>query len=630
MPFTPVKADSDTPKAAEPKTERRRKTPKPVKEYTPGPGPFGMVKQAKVKRIIQDYREALYWLNQETGWIGLDLETSGLSPYQDMILVLGLYGPEHETAAVLHVQGYLEPELIAWIGSASRKFVTQNGLNFDIPYLFTHGVDVFKPTWYDTLIGEQVVTGTDRKGIKKDLQSIVKRRLGVDISKEVDHRDWVTDSLTEMQTRYVAEDISFLPAIMEAQWQKADEVDLKWGKNQFYGTGVRDALRFEMELLPIVLQMQLNGLPVNPVTLGEYEALQRTKMADSLAFLEAEFGSDINWGSHIQVKKAFAARYDLTLPSTTEDELIIIRELAAGSRVTEAINQLLIYKHAAKRAGMYNMEFVDKYVFDGRVRASFRPVGTDTGRFSSANPNLQQLPSDGRNWIGDPEGRLEIVAPDYSQIEIRIAANEADDTELISALAAEDVHTMIAAQVFGIPPEAVTKDQRKLSKAMSFTLLFGGGAARLSHYATTLGADLPLSQAKPLVMAFFDRFRGLKTARQRAHNIANTGRPFTLNLPTGMRRVLTPGVDLTATRILNNIVQGAAAAGLKYGLIEAKKAGLVSYLGATVHDENVAAVPSEFAEEYGIELSRAMIKGMERVCENVPVKVEVKRGKTWS
>lgn len=632
MPFEPVTKSlpKSEGKSGEPKAERKPRKPKVIKEYTPGPGPFGMVKQARVARIIRDTREALYWLNQESGWIGLDLETSGLSPYRDMILVLGLYGPEHETAAVLHVQGYIEPELAAWIGSASRKFVTQNGLNFDIPYLYTHGVDVFAPEWFDTLIAEQVVTGTDRKGIPKNLQAIVKRRLGVDISKEVDHRDWVTDELSEMQLRYVAEDISFLPAIMRSQWEKAREVDGRWGKNPFYGTGVEDALRFEMELLPIVLRMQLNGLPINPVALNAYEGLQREKSAAAMEWLSAEFGSEVNWGSHVQVKKAFAARYDITLPSTQEDELIILRDLVAGTKVAEAIDNLLIYKKAAKRSSMYNAEFIDKYVYDGRVRAAFRPVGTDTGRFSSSSPNLQQIPGDGRNWIGDPSGELEIVAPDYSQIEIRIAANEADDKALIDALAAEDVHTMVASQVFGIPPEEVTKDQRKLSKAMSFTLLFGGGAARLSHYAKTLGADLPLVQAKPLVEAFFNRFHGLSEARRRAHNIANSHRPFTLNLPTGMRRVLTPGVDLTATRILNNIVQGTAAAGLKYGLIEADKAGLVPYLGATVHDENVAAVPKALAEEYGKELSAAMIRGMERVCENVPVKVEVKRGETWS
>jgi DNA polymerase-1 len=625
MPLQPVILPETKPKA-----ERKPRKTKVYKEYVPGPGPFGMVKQAAVDRIVRTEREALYWMEQEPGWIGLDLETSGLNPYRDMVLVMGLYGPETRTAAVLHIQGYIEPELRSWLGGYTRRFVTQNGLNFDIPYLYTHGVDVYAPGWFDTLVAEQVVTGTDRKGISKNLQAIVKRRLGVDISKDVDHRDWVTDELTEMQTRYVAEDISFLPAIMETQWLKAREVDDKWGKNEIYGTGVEDALKFEMELLPIVLRMQLNGLPVHAENLYAYEALQRNKAAAALEWLTAEFGPEINWGSHVQVKKAFLAHYDVPLASTQEDELILLRDLATGSKIAEAVDQLLVYKHAAKRSSMYNAEFIDKYVYDGRVRASFRPVGTETGRFSSSSPNLQQIPGDGRNWIGDPDGLLEIVAPDYSQIEIRIAANEAEDSALTAALAAEDVHTMIASQVFGIAPEAVTKDQRKLSKAMSFTLLFGGGAARLSHYATVNGANLPIEESAQIVAAFFDRFRGLKKVRRQAHSIVSHGRPFTLVLPTGIRRVLTPGVDLTANRILNNIVQGTAAAGLKYGLMEAAHAGLITYLGATVHDENVAAVPTAYAEEYGKELARAMIKGMERVCENVPVKVEVKRGATWS
>jgi DNA polymerase-1 len=631
MPFNVVIPDQEQIDLDRFDGKPKRKTKKKVfKPYVPGPGPFGMVKQAKVARIIRDEREALYWLNKETGWIGLDLETSGLSPYKDMILVLGLYGPEHQTACVLHVQGFLSEDMQAWLGSSDRRFVTQNGACFDIPYCHTHGVDISRPTWYDTLIGEQVVTGTDRRGISKDLQSIVKRRLGVDISKDVDHRDWLTDELSDMQVRYVAEDISFLPAIMEAQYAKARETDDKWGKNKFYGTGVEDALNFEMSLMPAVIQMEINGLPVNQETLLAYESLQREKVEDALIHLTEAFGDGINWGSHVQVKKAFKDTFDFILPSTQADELVIIRDLASGSPIADLLDQLLYFKHAAKRASMYNQDFLDKYTVQGRVHANFRQVGTDTGRFSSASPNFQQLPGDGRNWVSDPYGDYLIVAPDYSQIEIRIAANEAEDEALISAFASEDVHTMIAALVFGVPPEQITKEQRKLSKAMSFTLLFGGGAQRLTHYAQTLGADLPLARSTPLVKAWYNRFKGLNNFRNRSYAIAQNGRPFTLNLPTGMRRVLTPGIDLSATRIMNNIVQGTAAAGLKYGMMEAYNDGLMKYLGATVHDELVAAVPTSEALEYGKALADAMIRGMERVCEKAPVHVEVKMGGTWS
>lgn len=631
MPFKIIPASEleMEPSEAKPKVKRSSKK-KVYKEYVPGPGPFGMVKGAKVRRIIRDEREALYWLNQETGWIGLDLETSGLNPWKDMMLVLGLYGPENETAVVLHVQGFLSTDMKTWLSSSERKFVTQNGACFDIPYCHMAGVDIIGPTWYDTLIGEQVVTGTDRKNVSKDLQSIVKRRLGVDISKEVDHRDWLTDQLTEQQLRYVAEDISFLPAIRLAQFEKARETDEKWGKNKFYGTGVEDALNFEMTLMPMVIQTELNGLPIHFDNLYAYEAKQLAKAEAAKRALDEAFGPDINWGSHVQIKKAFLNTLDFTLPTTAQDELEIIEGLTSGSPVSPLIRHLLDWKHGSKRARDYNQSFIDKYVTEGRVHGSFRQVGTDTGRFTSSNPNMHQFPRDGRDWIGDPSGDLVIVSADYSQIEIRIAANEAEDEELIRAVGAGDVHTMIASMVFGVPPEQITKEQRTLSKAMSFTLLFLGGAARLTYYASTLHTDLPLSKSAPLVKAWFARFQGLNNFRRRAYAIANSGRPFTLNLPTGMRRVLTPNVDLTATRIANNIVQGTAAAGLKYGMMEAHKRGLTQYIGASVHDELVAAVPRKEAEEYGRELSDSMITGMIRVCDVAPVKVEVDIGETWS
>jgi DNA polymerase I-like protein with 3'-5' exonuclease and polymerase domains len=632
MAFELVTKHPIKPIEVEAPAEAKKRKAKPKAEKPPRPpglGPFGMVKQAKVQRIIRDEREALYWLSQEPGWIALDLETSGLSPWKDLMLVMGLYGPHTETAAVLHVQGVVSDDLKAFIGSEGRKFVTQNGAAFDIPYCHNAGIDWERATWYDTLIGEQVVTGTDRKNIRKDLQSIVKRRLGVDISKDVDHRDWLRPELSDDQVRYVAEDISFLPAIMEAQWAKADEVDARWGKNKFYGTGVRDALAFEMELMPAVIRMEVNGLPVDVPKLLAYEALQISRQLEAGTWLDAEFGPGVNWGSWQQILKQFDRLYGATLPSTQEDDLIDARDLSSGSRLSEALDQLLTYKHALKRGGMYGQTFLDKYVTDGWLHGAFRQMGTDTGRFSGANPNMQQLPGDARGWIGGHPDYM-IIAPDYSQIEVRIMANEAEDMALIETFKGRDVHTMIAASVFGIPDSEVTKEQRKLSKAMSFTLLFGGGAARLSHYAKTLGADLPLAMAQPLVYQFFDRFANLKRMRSRAYSIAASGAPFTLNLPTGLRRVLTPGIDLTATRILNTIGQGTAAAGMKMGLLEAHKAGLTKYLGATVHDELVAAVPNALAVEYGQALGECMVVGMSKVCENVPVAVEVKAGRTWS
>lgn len=651
MPFKIVEAeDSEYP------VKRQKVTAVPPPAYAPakkkrvtkpkaiitvareGHGPYGLAKGAPVDTILTEWNAEAEAALTNDDWIGLDLETSGLSPRSDWISVVGLHSPLTRTAVVLHVKGFLPPELITWLSQPERKFVTHNGLNFDILFLASAGVDVAKASWYDTLVGEQVVTGTDRRGISKKLQDVVKRRVGTDIYKDVDHRDWLLPELSEQQVRYVAEDISFLTQIREAQYQKALEVSNdKWnGRNPFFGTDVTDALHFEHSLLPIVLSMQMRGLPIDEKLLLEYSTDQWALADTAKEEIDKIFG-EINWRSPKQVKDAFRDVYGIVLPSTREEVLMDIADFGLGVEgLQETCETILAYRHAAKRAGMYNGAFYDKYARDGWLRADFRPCGTDTGRFSSANPNLQQLPKNKgkggglRHVIGNREG-LSIVSADYSQIEVRIAADIAEEWALIELFKAgdTDIHTLVASTVFGKPTEAVSKDERQLSKAMSFTLLFGGGAAKLSQYAKTLGADLPMSRAVPLVAAFFDRFPELRKVRERAHAQAASYSPYTLHFPTGIRRVLTPGVDQSATRILNNQVQGTAAAGLKYALLEARKVGVDRYIGAVVHDEIVAAVPDSEAYEVAGLLRKAMITGMEKVCNYCPVDVEVSVASTW-
>lgn len=648
MPFEKIKApvspeltiqttlDLPTNGTATPK-KTRKKTPPRAELERPGFGPFNLAKGADVEYLITDWPSAVAALDTEE-WIALDLETSGLNPWRDWIAVVGLYGPKTKTAAVIHVQGDVPDGFLYWLDSRPRKFVTQNGLNFDMLFMFNNGMDIFKHEWYDTYIGEQVITLTNRRGVKKDLASIVKRRLGYDIDKDVDHRDWLADTLSDRQIRYVAEDISFLPAIRDAQYAKAAEVDATVGLSDWYKTGLVHALDFEMDLLPIVAQMECRGLPLDAGALEEYYVSQIIESSNAKRDLDAMFG-EVNWNSHVQVKRAFREVFGIQLPSTQEDELINIHDMSVGSPIQPAIKTLITYKHAAKRAGMYNGEFYDKYTVDGWLRAQFRPTGTDTGRFSSANPNLQQIPKNKgekfgrgmRHVFGNLDG-FQIVAIDYSQIEFRVAANEANDTAALTMFrdGSYDVHTMVAAQVFNVPPSAVTKDQRQLSKAMSFTLLFGGGAGLLSSYAKSLGEDLPISRAKPIVEAFFDQFQGLRRMREKAYGMAATGRPYRLRQPTGLQRVLTRETgDLRATLMLNNIVQGTAAAGLKYALKEARRRGLTGYIGAVVHDEIVSTVPNGEALEFSREMTEAMIVGMERVCENAKVVAEASIGATW-
>lgn len=546
-------------------------------------------------------------------WIGLDLETSGLSPWKDKIAVITLYGKDSRETAVLHVRGRIPEPLKAFLSDPRRNFITHNGGGFDMLFLATHGVDIQEPTWYDTLVGEGCALVSNRRDVSRSLQASLQRRLKVEVKKDQRLSNWMQVELTPEQVEYCADDVRHLPNLMASQQEKVA------------GTTQERALLTELRLLPVVAKMSLNGLPFDEGGLEAYLADGAQSLLEESEWLFEKFGRPINLGSVPQLKAALAD-LRIFLPSTDKEHLKIL-ELYGAEEQAEVAEHLLKWKYGAQRKKMYTPEWVKKYVTDGWVHARFWQVGTDTGRFSSSEPNLQQVPGDMRFLFGNLPG-YKIVSVDYSQIEVRVAAKVANDQVLLQALNEEDIHTAIAAQIFDKKPEDVSKAERKMSKAMSFTLLFGGGAGTLYDYSRMSGGSITKEECQELVSRFFGRFRGIAEMKRKAKMRADWRSPVPITLPTGLRRILV-GDTLTATRLLNTVVQGSAAAGLKYGILEASDRGLDDYLGATVHDELVSAVPTREAEEYGHELSEAMIAGMLRAIPDTPVKVEAKIGDTW-
>jgi DNA polymerase-1 len=222
-----------------------------------------------------------------------------------------------------------------------------------------------------------------------------------------------------------------------------------------------------------------------------------------------------------------------------------------------------------------------------------------------------------------------VLSRDYKSIEVVVAAAIAQDEALIEVLKHADSHTMVASLVFGIPPEQVTKTQRSLAKAMSFTLIFGGGARTLWIYAHRYGASITIEEAKGLITKFFSRFKGLAKMRSIAYRKAQEyndqlaqGKwpmPITISLPQGLKRQLTQD-KAAATVILNTSVQGSAAAGLKEAIRLLRDWNMHHYLAAVVHDEIIMIVPEELAPEYDKALDEAMVQGMIRMIgDAVPV-----------
>lgn len=561
-------------------------------------------------RVVTDEAEALRLLEHDEV-IGLDTETSGLSPYMDQIATVQMYGDTTGTLALFHPRGQMSEELRNFISHHKAKWLVHNGVSFDIPFLLNNGVEADHLDWFDTLVGETVVVGSGRRDVSVSLRATVKRRLDIDLDKGLATSHWMAENLTEDQVRYATSDVVHLPALWRSQLDR--------GKS----SGQLDALAFEMSLVPVFARMTFNGMPISLARLETFLGEQQ-HLIDVLrpAFL-SEFG-DINPNSWQQVAKVFKAR-GIVIPNTRAETMVDLAQ--HGGEPGNLAQILLSYRRPAQRLKMYRPEWVEKHVVGGRVHPQFWQCSTDTTRVSSSNPNLQQVPRDMRTPWGWEPG-FKIVSADYSQIEVRIAAHLAKDETLQRVLEHDDAHSAVAAEILGIEIDEVTKEQRKAAKAQTFTLLFGGGPDTLYQYSRLQGSAMTEDEARAMVHRFFKTFDGLQEMRLWAENLAAVKTFVRLRLPAGHQRLLR-GTMVRSTVILNTLVQGRAATGIKYAMLECAARGLDKYLAIQVHDELVAAVPDAEAVEYAKELEEAMKVGMAKVLPTT-IKVGVAVGDSWA
>lgn len=601
--------------------------------------------KAAAMTVVSDTAEALAILDRESGYVAIDLETTGLHYTTDRIAVVAMYGPETNIAAVLHYRGEGMPKaLVDWLSEPRRQLITHNGTGFDLSFLMAEGVSYRQPTWYDTLIGEQAVLTSGRKNVRVNLKDTLARRLGVVITKDINHETWMLPQLDAAQMRYIADDIFYLPQLRDEQLEKAAEIDAKHQREGW--PGVRDSLAFEQDLAPIVAGMMMRGLPIDLVALHQYHDDMAAALPEHEAWLYDQLGrvkadgKPLSLGHSPTVREAANKAFELDLEDTRKETLAILADDAKSvadcqSPAQEFAYRLLRYRHASKRESMYDEGFEDNFVRMDRLYGVFRQLGTDTGRFSSFNPNLQQLPRDMRHVVTDVTGELAICAIDYSAIEVRVAADLYQDAALLAALDGEDIHATIAAMLFGErftsldPKSEEWKELRRIAKSSSFTITFGGGYRRLYNYARSNGSRASFAEIEAAGRSFLGRFRGVDRARQRAYQAVDSGRPIPVWQPTGLLRWLVAATpEYKGTTLLNNMVQGTAAAGLKHALKLMDQSGISQYLAAVVHDEIVTTPPVSELEEVREIQQACMIEGMQ-VVTDAPVAVEAKGGRAW-
>ena len=399
----------------------------------------------------------------------------------------------------------------------------------------------------------------------------------------------------------------------------------------------------EMPLLRVLAEMEKAGIFVNTEKLKALEGKIEKDINELTKKIYKVAGEEFNINSSQQLGKIIFEKLgvDSRLAKRTGGGKISTREesLLIFKGQHEIIDLILEYRENFKIQTTYVKPLYDLIAKDGRVHTDFVQTGAATGRLSSRNPNLQNVPQESK-WskefrsVFEAQKGFSFVSFDYSQIELRVFAAVAGDDKMIEAFKnGIDIHSLTAAKILGKPLQEVTKDDRRVAKTLNFGLLYGMG---VSSFAKSSG--LKRDQAKQFVEAYFREFSEIRDWQEKTKEEARKyGFVRTLS---GRRRYL-PGIKSFAPQVvaeaeraaINHPLQGLAADIIKMAMIKAQeildKKGLgekKARMLLSIHDELLFEVSDDIIKE----VNGAVREAMERVFDlGVPLKVEVSSGKDW-
>ncbi|GAB5490379.1 MAG: DNA polymerase I [Phototrophicaceae bacterium] len=510
---------------------------------------------------------------------------------------------------------------------------------YDLVVMQRYGIDV-APIGFDSMLAEWV-----RDPISKflGLKNFARQELGIhmtDIEELIGkgkNQKTMADVAIDHAAKYAAADaVVTLKAVKYLQ-AELDKEDYSSSKEVYQD--------IDIPMIPIIADMQRKGVVVDVAFLND--------MSERLALLIADLEKDIydlsgqgefNINSPKQLSEILFDEDKLNLPkeglnktthgySTAQATLDILKN---DHPIIEKISE---YRELSKLKSTY-VDALPELVNPktGRVHTSYNQTGTSTGRFSSSNPNLQNIPirtelgREVRRAFVAPDG-YKLLAVDYSQIELRIMAHISEDKTLMSAFEeGQDIHQATAAAVFDIEPDEVTYDQRSFAKRVNFGLMYGMGPYRLARES-----NLTLGEAQSFVDTYFKRIPGVKQyidvtekqAQDEGYVETLLGRKrYFRHLQDGKTSGNRVRGELRAA--INMPIQGTAADILKIAMIDLHKKLKESDLGASmilqVHDELVLEVPDETLEE----TTRLVIETMQNAYQlNVPVVANADVGQNW-
>ncbi len=593
---------------------------------------------------ILDQQRLDHWLQQlrEAPLFAFDTETTSQYAQQAELVGVSFAVEPHRAAYVPLAHSYMGvpqqldrdqvlAQLKPLLEDPARPKLAQNA-KYDINVLAHYGVEV-RGVAFDSMLESYVLDST---ATRHDMDSLALKYLGTGTTRFEDIAGKGAKQLTfdqialEQAAPYAAEDADITLRLHRTLWPRLEETGA-------LASVFRD---IEMPLMPVLARIERTGTLVDARLLGEHSRELGEKMValERQAFELA--GEEFNLGSPKQLCAILYEKQGLPVlaktakgqPSTAES---VLAELAdQGHALPQVIMQ---HRTLSKLKSTYTDRLPEQInPRTGRIHTSYHQAVTATGRLSSSDPNLQNIPirtAEGRRirqaFIA-PAG-YRIMAADYSQIELRIMAHLAQDEGLLDAFRQGlDVHRATAAEVFGVSLEEVTADQRRSAKAINFGLIYGMSAFGL---AKQIGVDR--KQSQDYIDRYFARYPGvLRYMENTRVQAADKGYVETLfgrrlYLPEihSKNQAMRKGAERTA---INAPMQGTAADIIKRAMIEVdawlQDSGLDARVVMQVHDELVLEVREDLIDQVSTGLQQRMSAAASL---DVPLLVETGVGNNW-
>jgi DNA polymerase-1 len=585
-----------------------------------------------------DLDEMVACLNK-TERFAFDTETTGLDPLRVELVGLSFavtpgeawyvpvghrYLGVPEQLPLDDVLAAIKPLLIS-----TRHLKIGQNLKYDMLVLARAGVEVTAPL-YDTMLASYLANPTAKSHGMDNLAAelLNYRTISYNEVAGSGKKQICFDEVeVEKATVYAAEDADITLRLYEKLLPMVAEQEQEKLFNDV-----------EMALLPILVEMEQAGIRIDPEFLGGLS----TVMAKKLAVLETQIhglaGVSFNIGSPKQLGEVLFERLGLPKGKKTKTgwstDVEVLNKLSAEHEIAEKI---LDYRSLSKLKGTYT-DALPKLIHPetGRIHTSFNQAVTATGRLSSSNPNLQNIPirtEEGRRIREGfiPSDGCLLLSADYSQVELRVLAHMADEPALKDAFdRGEDIHRRTASEVLGIFPEMVTDEQRRQAKAINFGVIYG-----MSAFGLAKQLDISRREAQTFIDTYFERYPGIRTfmdaciaeARENMYVTTLLGRRCAISEINSKNGAVRGYAERNA---INYPVQGSAADIIKVAMVKIAHRlvaeGLQTRMLLQVHDELVFDVPLVELES----VTTLVKEEMEGAVDiSVPLLVDIGSGDNW-